>query len=186
MMRRRCTRCGNRLRIRSRQCRHCGAREELLAPGGSASWLRRLGTGVGILVTLLVLVFAGKWVVEPEVVADWYAEIAVQHLPRQFSSFAPSESPRGAFYYCIRRVVKDHMEPSSVATFPSTDESNTVALGEGRYRVGAHVLEDLESGERLRREFTCTANFQRGRWVLEQLNVEGTAHAMRAAAARSP
>jgi hypothetical protein len=178
MTRLRCTRCGNRLRIRSRQCRHCGAREAPIPHERERSWLRRLGVGAGILAVLLVLALVGKRTVEPAVVADWYAEMAIQHLPAQFSNFAPAETARGAFYYCIRRVVKNHMDPASVATFPSIDQSNTVALGEGRYRVGAYVVEETEAGEQLQRAFTCTAAYQQGRWVLEQIAVDSPGDAV--------
>jgi hypothetical protein len=178
MTRLRCTRCGNRLRIRSRQCRHCGAREDPVPHERERSWLRRLGVGAGILAVLLVLALVGKRTVEPAVVADWYAEIAIQHLPAPFSNFAPSETSRGAFYYCIRRVVKNHMDPGSVATFPSMDPSNTVALGEGRYRVNTYVVEATEEGEQFQRAFTCTTVYERGRWVLEQMAVDGPGDAV--------
>jgi hypothetical protein len=173
----RCARCGNRLRIRSRRCRHCGAPDEGRKGAAEGSRVARFAWAVGIVVALLAMLFVGRRVIEPGAVADWYAEMAIQHLPRQFSAFAPAESPRGAFYFCIRRVVKDHMDPNSVATFPGNDVANTVALGAGRYRVGTHVVENTEAGEEVRREFTCVTTYDRGRWTLDELSVESYAQA---------
>jgi hypothetical protein len=126
------------------------------------------------LCTMLVI---GHRMVEPTVIADWYAEFALRHLPQQFSAFAPAESSTGAFLFCIRRVVKGEMESTSVATFPSATPANTVALGDGRWRVDAHVLEDLPDGERVKRDFRCTTKYEKNRWVLEDLSVEQLAHA---------
>jgi hypothetical protein len=171
-MSRRCSRCGNRLRIRSRKCRHCGAPDtqprRAQRPG---SRLRRLAYGVGVFLALGTMLFVGQRIVEADAIADWYAQFALQHLPQQFSSLAPSESPNGAFLFCVRRVVKDQLDPLSVATFPSQTTANTVTLGEGHWRVTAHVIEDRDDGERIRHEFRCETRYEQKRWVLESLSL---------------
>jgi hypothetical protein len=172
MLRSRCDRCGNRIRIRSFRCRHCNRKDPSLQSLSPRSTVRRrVGFGIGITLGLVALLFIGQRMIEPTTIADWYAEFAIQHLPRHFSNFAPAETPSGAFYFCIRRVVKDALQPESVATFPSSTPENTVLLGEQRYQVSTHVIEDQMDGERVRKLFTCTTRYERGHWVLEGLSV---------------
>jgi hypothetical protein len=173
---RRCTRCGNRLRIRLRSCRHCGWRETP-RPGGARSRRRSAGYAIGLVLGLCALLFVGHRMIEPTAIADWYAEFAIQHLPRQFSSVAPAASASGAYFFCIRRVVKDKLERESVATFPGISNENTLPLGDGGYRVETHVVEDRVDGERLRWSFTCTARYDRNRWVLHDLEMGSYARA---------
>lgn len=172
---RRCTRCGNRLRIRSRTCRHCGRPEHPAAAGAAARRgpRRIVGLGLGALLVAGVLLFVGQRMVTPAAIADWYAEFAMQRLPQFFSGFAPAESSMGAFYFCIRRVVKDEMDARSVATFPSANGRTLVELGEGLYRIETFVDEDRADGSRVRREFSCTTRYERNRWVLEELRMNG-------------
>lgn len=172
----RCERCGNRIRPLSRTCRHCGT------PAGpaehTASRRRRLGFASvlgAMAMAVAALFFLGPRSVDPGAVAEWYAEMAINHLPRPFSAFAPSESESGAFYFCIRRVVKDGLDDTSVATFPTPAEGRVQALGDGRYRISTHLYEDRPGGERLRREFACTTKFERNRWVLESLSMDDLA-----------
>lgn len=169
MREQRCGRCGGRLRFRSNHCRHCGHVEE--GGGAGGGWFRVLGYGFSIAFALTALLFLGPRVIDSSAIADWYAEMAIQHLPRQFSSFAPAETADGAFYFCIRRVVKDAMEATSVATFPSASDESTTELGEGRYRVRSMVHEDRASGERVTRQFTCVTRYERALWVLEDLSI---------------
>jgi hypothetical protein len=177
-MSRRCDRCGNRVRIRSFRCRHCGVKAAGLSDGVQPrSRLRRIGYGVSILFALGMLLVIGQRTLEPTVIADWYADLALQHLPQPFSSLAPVETSQGAFLFCIRRVVKDTLDPLSVATFPSRTDGNTVSLGGGRWQVATHVFEELENGERVRHNFRCVVQYQERRWVLEELSVLNLAQA---------
>lgn len=177
---RRCTRCGNRLRIRTQNCRHCGWREPTPARRPRSA-RRSVSYGLGLVLGLCALLFVGQRMVEPTRIADWYAEFALQHLPRQFSSVAPAASASGAYLYCIRRVVKDKLEAESVATFPGSTPDNTVALGDGAYRVETHVVEDRPDGDRMRWGFTCTVQYEGKRWVLQDLEMGSDAQAASAA-----
>jgi len=171
MFRRRCARCGNRIRIRSRSCRHCAWPEQRPSRSESHAPKRRVLFGVGGLIAILALLFVGQRMIEPTAIADWYAEFALQHLPRQFSSMAPAESASGAYLFCVRRVVKDKIEQTSVATFPSITRENTVVLADGVYRVNTYVYEDRADGERVKWDFTCLTQFDRNRWVLQDLEM---------------
>jgi hypothetical protein len=179
MFSQRCNRCGNRIRMRSRRCRHCNWEEERpVAPSRPRSLQRSIGFGFGVVFGLMVVLFLGQRMVEPTVIGEWYAEFAIRHLPAQFSSFAPAESSTGAFLYCVRRVVKDKLESESVATFPASTPANTRFVGEGVYRVEGHVDEDRVTGERIRRNFVCTVQYEQKRWVLQQLEVGNLALAV--------
>jgi hypothetical protein len=169
MMNRRCDRCGNRVRTRSRRCRHCNW-EAPASPRRVVA--RRVAAALaGLTIALAGLFLVARNAIEPDTIADWYAEFAMQHLPRHFSDVAPAESASGAYYFCVRRVVRDHLERESVATFPMLTAENTTPIGEGAYRVHAHVIEETATGERLRRDFTCTAEYERNRWVLHELEL---------------
>lgn len=176
----RCTRCGNRIRLRSRRCRHCNWQEARPTPAATPrkSVRRSLGYGLGIVLGLVVLLFVGQRMVEPTVIGEWYAEFAIRHLPAQFSAFAPAESPAGAFLFCVRRVVKDKLAPESVATFPPATAGNTRPIGAGLYQVEGYVDEDQVSGERTRRTFVCTVQYEQKRWVLRTLEMGSLAHAV--------
>jgi hypothetical protein len=174
----RCTRCGNRIRLRSRSCRHCNWQAARPAPAAAPrrSVRRRVGYGIGLVLGLVVILFVGQRMVEPTVIGEWYAEFAIQHLPAKFSSFAPAESATGAFLFCVRRVVKDKLEPESVATFPHATSAQTRTVGEGVYQVQGYVDEDRVTGERIRRSFACTVQYEQKRWVLHNLEVGSLAH----------
>jgi len=169
MMNQRCDRCGNRVRARSGRCRHCN--REAPANGGRVAARRITAAFAGLAIALAGLLLVARNSIQPDTIADWYAEFAMQHLPRHFSNFAPAESASGAYYFCLRRVVRGHLERESVATFPVRTTENTTPLGEGVYRVHAHVVEETATGERLRRDFTCTAEYERSRWVLHELEL---------------
>ena len=43
--------------------------------------------------------------------------------------------------------------------------------GEGRYRIESFVDETREDGRRIRYEILCRVAYERGRWVLEELDL---------------
>src|SRR5690606_23072524 len=96
---------------------------------------------------------------------------AARNLPASASSFAPTETESGAYFYCARQVAKRMSGEFSVETFPSQQESDLVALGGGRYRVASFVDETREDGTRVRYGWVCSVAYQRGRWTLEDLDV---------------
>jgi hypothetical protein len=103
-------------------------------------------------------------------IADWYAGFAAHHLPPGASSFAPTSTSTGAFFYCARQVAR-RMGELSVETFPSEEESRTVELGADRYRIESSVEQSRADGASTRVPFTCTTHFDHGRWVLEDLTM---------------
>jgi hypothetical protein len=103
-------------------------------------------------------------------IADWYAGFAARHLPPGASSFAPTSTSTGAFFYCARQVAR-RMGELSVETFPSEEESRTVELGADRYRIESSVEQSRADGASTRVPFTCTTHFDHGRWVLEDLTM---------------
>jgi hypothetical protein len=126
---------------------------------------------MAVLTIVLALAAAGVYRVNGAAIADWYAEFALNNLPAGFTSFAPADSPSGAFSHCVSRVVKKVSNASTVETFPSYSAENTVAMGDGRYSVQA-VLEGVDAdGGTVRRPFTCVVRFEGGRWVTEKLAV---------------
>jgi hypothetical protein len=60
----------------------------------------------------------------------------------------------------------------SVETFPSAAESTMQTLGYQRFRIVSFVDQARENGEKIRHEFTCTVRNDRGRWVMEELELE--------------
>ena len=173
MPNRSCPHCARRLPYAGRRCVHCGwtvRAAELGAGAGIAPWRR---AWVWALAVVMVTAFAGNVAFRnATAIADWYATFAARYLPDMASSFGPAASGEGAFFYCARQVSKEMEGDYSVETFPSARDSRTVELGEGRYRVVAFVDQATERGEQLRHDFTCTVRYERGRWVLERLDLE--------------
>jgi hypothetical protein len=104
--------------------------------------------------------------------ADWYAGFAAERLAQPFSSFAPVATDASAFFYCARQVARQMEGEFSVETFPAPDASTIHTLGERRFRIVSFVEQARESGERVRHDFACTVRQDRGRWVLEDLDME--------------
>lgn len=169
MARYRCPACRRRIRGEHR-CNRCG----WLRVGEANAPLvarRPWGRVMAVLTIVLALAAAGVYRVNGAAIADWYAEFALNNLPAGFSSFAPADTPSGAFTACVSRVVKKVSSGSSVETFPSYSAENTVALGEGRYSVQA-VLEGVDAdGNTVKRPFSCVVQFAAGRWVTEKVAV---------------
>ena len=167
-----CPACRRRI-AEDQRCFRCGWRRsgeaDVPRPAGGAG--KRLRMFAAALLVMLMGA-AGVYGLRGETFADWYAEFALRHLPQGFSAFAPADTPSGAFYHCVGRVVKKVGGANTVETFPSFSAENTVADGEGRYTVRATVEEVRLSGEAVQRSFTCVARFDRGRWVTESLTVE--------------
>ncbi len=169
MARYRCPACRRRI-TGDQRCHRCGwlrtgeANQPLVAR-------RPWGRMMAVVTIVLALAAAGVYRVNGAAIADWYAEFALNNLPAGFTSFAPVDSPSGAFSHCVSRVVKKVSNASSVETFPSYSAENTVAMGNGRYSVQA-VVEGMDAdGETVRRPFSCVVRFEGGRWVTEKLAV---------------
>lgn len=169
MARYRCPACRRRI-AGDQRCHRCG----WLRTGGASQPLvarRPWGRMMAVVTIVLALAAAGVYRVNGTAIADWYAEFALNNLPAGFTSFAPADTPSGAFTHCVSRVVRKVSNASSVETFPSPSAENTVAMGDGRYSVQA-VLEEVDAdGERVRRPFSCVVRFEGGRWVTEKLAV---------------
>ena len=123
------------------------------------------------LVALMLATVVGYGYRNAPLLADWYAGFAADNLPEAASSFAPTETETGAYFYCARQVAKRMRGQFSVETFPSQDESQTRELGTGKYQVESYVDEARADGQRVRYTFVCTVNYDRGRWVLEKLDL---------------
>jgi hypothetical protein len=59
----------------------------------------------------------------------------------------------------------------SIETFPSQQESDLRSLGDGRYQIESFVDETREDGRRVRYAFLCRVAYDRGRWMLEELDL---------------
>lgn len=169
MARYRCPACRRRIRG-ERRCHRCGW---LRTEGGAAPVPARRPWGrmTAAVALLLVIVAAGVVRLNSAAIADWYAQFALRALPSGFSSFAPADTPAGAFGHCVSRVVRKVSDGSSVETFPAHSEENTLPLGDRRYAVQAVVEGVNADGETVRRPFTCVVRYDGGRWVTERLAV---------------
>src|SRR5690242_19703329 len=149
-----CPDCARRLPYAGRRCIHCGwtARQEGTGRGAGR---RRRGKAITALLVALSLLAAGAAYEHAPAIADWYAGFAARHLPPGASSFAPTSTSTGAFFYCARQVAR-RMGELSVETFPSEEESRTVELGADRYRIEASVEQSRADGGSVRMPFTCT------------------------------
>jgi hypothetical protein len=170
MARYRCPECRRRIRGEVR-CHRCGWRSS--GEGDRPLVARRPWGRVAAMLALILMVgAAGMYRLNGEAIADWYAEFALRHLPAGFSSFAPADTPGGAFQHCVSRVAKKVRDNATVETFPAYSEENTTALGDGRYAVRAVVEGVTLEGETVRRPFGCVVRFEGGRWVAEQVAVD--------------
>lgn len=123
-----------------------------------------------MIVVAFIMVAAGTAYHRAGALADWYAGFAARHLPPPASSLAPASTSTGAFFYCARQVAR-RMGALSVETFPSEEQSSTVELGDGRYRISSSVLRSEPDGGSARIAFVCTTHLDRGRWVLDDLDI---------------
>lgn len=173
MPNRTCPTCLKRLPYAGRRCVHCGWRYgtgEDFQGVRQASRRRQLVWGV---LFLLFVAGGGSFLVRnAPTLADWYAGFAAERLAQPFSSFAPVATDASAFFYCARQVARTVEGDFSVETFPTPDESTTHTLGDSRYRVVSFVDQTRQTGERVRLTFACTVRHDRGRWVLEDLDME--------------
>lgn len=168
MPNRTCPRCERRLPYAGRRCVHC---EWKVGEPGREPVGRRSVVVRALLVALLATGAVGLAYRHAPALADWYAGFAARYLPGAASSYAPASTEDGAFFYCARQVSRKMEGEFSVETFPARQNGETVELGEGRYRIASFVDEARIDGERVRYNFTCTVQFQRGRWVLQELEV---------------
>jgi hypothetical protein len=134
------------------------------------SWWRRRGLWTAAFAVLLVVGLQYAWRNAP-LLADWYAGFAAQNLPETASSFAPTHTDDGAYFFCARQVAKRMPGEFSVETFAATNDTETTELGEGKYRISSFVDETREDGRRVRYTFVCTVSYERGRWTLDQLDL---------------
>lgn len=171
MPKRSCPSCNRRLPYAARRCLRCQwslRQGHDVESGGSL--LRR---GRVWMLALLLAALAGGGVAyrNADSIAFWYANFAARHLPPSLSSFGPTDTDVGAFFYCARQVARSMDGEFSVETFPALDQSRSVTLGEGRYQIRSFVDETREDGARIRHSFVCTVQYARGRWVLEDLDL---------------
>jgi hypothetical protein len=171
MSTRACPHCARRLPFAGRRCIHCDwCVDSEHTAGAGIAWYRRTRVWAGALT--VAALFTGQFAARnSERVADWYAGFAARFLPEAASSFAPSDTEPGAFFYCARQVSKKMDGEFSVETFDEAG-SRTVPLGEGRYRIESVVDQARQSGEQVRHDFSCTVRFTGGRWMLEELKVQ--------------
>lgn len=172
MPNRSCPHCARRLPYAGRRCRHCGWRVDSAEHrrGAGIRWWRRARVW-GVALALAVAMVSRFAYLNSTALADWYANFAARYLPGDASSYGPSDSEAGAFFYCARQVARKIDERLSVETFDGTS-ARTERLGDRRYRVRSLVDVARRSGEQLRHDFVCTVRYERGRWVLEELTLE--------------
>jgi len=184
MHKRSCPSCRKRLPYAARRCLHCGwtMAEGNRMPHATSGWRRRQLFWGGVFV-LLMAGTASVALRNAEGIADWYAGFAAEHLAQPFSSWAPHETDRGAFFYCARMVARQMDGEFSVETFQAS-AATTQAVGNRRYRVISFVEQARADGERVRHDFTCEVRFDRGRWVLENLALEPYPDEVRTAGVR--
>jgi hypothetical protein len=173
MPNRTCPSCLKRLPYAGRRCLHCGwtHREGMDLGSVRRAWRRRQILW-GVVLLLFTAGTGSVMVRNAPTLADWYAGFAAERLAQPFSSFAPVATDASAFFYCARQVARQMEGDFSVETFPAPDASTIHTLGERRFRVVSFVEQARESGERVRHDFACTVRQDRGRWVLEDLDME--------------
>lgn len=169
MRKRTCPRCSRRLPYAARRCLQCDwTHAEGEAPArGTSFWTR---ARIQALILLLAgMIGGGLAYRNADSLAFWYAGFAARYLPPALSSFAPTDTDAGAFFYCARQVARRMDGEFSVETFPTLEQSRAVTLDDGRYRIESFVDETRENGARVRHAFVCTVHLVRGRWVLDDL-----------------
>lgn len=169
MAKRTCPKCNRRLPYAARRCLHCDWSH---ADGEAGERSLRSRVRVWALVLAIVGVVGGGMAYRnAESIAFWYASFAARYLPSSLSSWAPTDTDAGAFFYCARQVARRMEGDFSVETFPSLAQSRSETLGQGRYRIASFVDEARADGEQVRHEFVCTVQYAGGRWVLEDLDL---------------
>lgn len=168
MPNRTCPRCARRLPYAGRRCIHCDWK--VGDPGREPRGLRTQVVRM-LVVVLLATGAVGLAYRHAPTLADWYAGFAAQYLPDAASSFGPAATEAGAFFYCARQVSRRMEGEFSVETFPSRESARTTELGVGRFQFVSYVDEARLDGSRVRYQFTCTVHFERGRWVLQELEL---------------
>lgn len=169
MVRRSCPGCRRRLPYAARRCLRCGWSAHDVGSGRGGAHRRRIRI-VTVALLALGLLAARAAYRNAALLADWYAGFAARHLPTAASSLAPASSAMGAFFYCARQVAH-RMDEFSVETFPSEEESRFVKIGTDHYRIESSVEQSRADGGSARVVFVCTAHFDRGRWVLDDLTI---------------
>lgn len=170
MARRQCPGCAQPLPFAARRCVRCGWLET--GEEKAARVRRRTGRTLLVVVALVAVLGTAVYRLGASALGEWYAEFALRHLPASFSRYAPSETPTGAFYACVQRVARRVRDRSAVETFPGLSAENTLPLGDGRYRVRSELEVVRDTGETARRAFSCTVRYERGRWQVEEVEVE--------------
>jgi|GEM_PF-3246023 len=172
MPHRTCPSCLKRLPYAGRRCIHCGWTRR----SGVDQELRRATRRRQILFATIFMIFlvgGGSVLIRnAPALADWYAGFAAERLAQPFSSVAPVRTQSGAYFYCARQVARQMEGEFSVETFPALDEGTLIALGDQRYRIVSYVDQARGDGERVRHDFVCTVRHVKGRWVLEELEME--------------
>lgn len=184
MRRQKCPDCSKRLPYAAHWCRACGWSRAVrtgAVPGTRDAAGRAFRLMLTVFATLVTLV-VGRMVLTSQTVVDWYADFAFQNLPSMFISVAPGASAPGAYYYCVKATAREIRGSNAVETFPSVAESETTHVEDTRFTVRSHFDQRFDSGEVLRRGFTCEVRYERGRWVLESLDVQDRASAVAVAA----
>jgi hypothetical protein len=171
MPKRSCPSCNRRLPYAARRCLHCQWSLRAGRAGEDGGSLLKRGRVWMLVLLLAALVGGGAAYRNADSIAFWYANFAARHLPSSLSSFAPTDTDAGAFFFCARQVARSMDGEFSVETFPSLDQSRSVTLGERRYQIRSFVDEAREDGARIRHSFVCTVQYARGRWVLEDLKM---------------
>ncbi|CAN5794461.1 hypothetical protein BH23GEM6_BH23GEM6_01970 [soil metagenome] len=171
MPNRTCPSCLKRLPYAGRRCVHCGWTPQ----SGVDQDLRRASRRRQTLLAAIFMIFlvgGGSMLIRnAPALADWYAGFAAERLAQPFSSLAPVRSESGAYFYCARQVARQMDGDFSVETFPAPDESKTMALGAQRYLIVSYVDQARDDGNHVRHDFSCTVRYDKGRWVLEKLEM---------------
>lgn len=159
----------------AQRCVRCGWCTEVAhgTDRGPSAFARiRSGRRPRIIAAALLLLAVGLAWFSRVGMTERYGEFAARNLPTPFSAFAPVETATGAFYFCARLVVKQEIPSNSVEIFPSITPENTRSLGDARYNVNAVLIENSDTGEVIEHAFSCTVQYETGRWELEELTLE--------------
>jgi hypothetical protein len=172
-MRRTCPGCLKRLPYAGRRCRLCGWTHSAGADPHSVRRAVQRRLALWSTLAVLFLVGTASFILRnAEGIADWYAGFAAEHLAQPFSSFAPRATDDGAFFYCARLVARQIEGDFAVQTFPAPREGSARLVGDRRYEIISFVENSPDGGDLERRDFSCTVRYERGRWVLEKLELE--------------
>ncbi len=104
--------------------------------------------------------------------SDWYARVAIEHLPMSALRLAPLTDDERAYYVCARSVVKKMDGESSIATFAASEMATTLELGDGRKVIESYVVESIEEGISQRIVFRCIVRPDDSGWVIETVELQ--------------